>query len=88
MGASTLISVHKPSRARTVPRCRTARDAPPADHNQMFRPHGTTKMLPSAVPVMQAIATYLVPLMVGARRGKSSDVAKLRQTLQKDKTKQ
>ena len=54
----------------------------------MFTPHGTTKMLPFAMPVMQAIATYLVPLMVGARRGKSSGVAKLRRTLQKDKTKQ
>jgi cytochrome c oxidase subunit 1 len=36
-------------------------------YNQMFTLHGTTMMFLFAVPVMQAIATYLVPLMIGAR---------------------
>ena len=36
-------------------------------YNQLFTMHGTTMMFLFAVPVMQAMATYLVPLMVGAR---------------------
>ena len=35
--------------------------------NQLFTMHGTTMMFLFAVPVMQAMATYLVPLMIGAR---------------------
>jgi cytochrome c oxidase subunit 1 len=34
---------------------------------QLFTMHGTTMMFLFAVPVMQAFAVYLVPLMVGAR---------------------
>jgi cytochrome c oxidase subunit 1 len=36
-------------------------------YNQLFTMHGTTMMFLFAVPVMQAMAVYLVPLMVGAR---------------------
>jgi cytochrome c oxidase subunit 1 len=36
-------------------------------YNQLFSVHGTTMMFLFAVPVMQAMAVYLVPLMVGAR---------------------
>src|SRR3954471_4618404 len=36
-------------------------------YNQVFSMHGTTMMFLFAVPVMQAIAIYLVPLMVGTR---------------------
>ncbi|MDB5953784.1 cytochrome c oxidase subunit I [Ramlibacter sp.] len=36
-------------------------------YNQVFTMHGTTMMFLFAVPVMQAVAIYLVPLMVGAR---------------------
>jgi len=36
-------------------------------YNQLFTMHGTTMMFLFAVPVMQAFAVYLVPLMVGAR---------------------
>jgi cytochrome c oxidase subunit I+III len=36
-------------------------------YNQMFTMHGSTMMFLFAVPVMQAVATYLVPLMIGAR---------------------
>jgi cytochrome c oxidase subunit 1 len=36
-------------------------------YNQLFTMHGTTMMFLFAVPVMQAVASYLVPLMVGAR---------------------
>jgi cytochrome c oxidase subunit 1 len=36
-------------------------------YNQIFTMHGTTMMFLFAVPVMQAIAIYLVPLMIGAR---------------------
>jgi hypothetical protein len=36
-------------------------------YNQVFTMHGTTMMFLFAVPVMQAMAVYLVPLMVGAR---------------------
>jgi cytochrome c oxidase subunit I+III len=39
----------------------------PDFYNQLFTMHGTTMMFLFAVPVMQAVATYLVPLMVGAR---------------------
>jgi cytochrome c oxidase subunit 1 len=39
----------------------------PVLYNQLFTMHGTTMMFLFAVPVMQAIATYLVPLMIGAR---------------------
>jgi cytochrome c oxidase subunit 1 len=36
-------------------------------YNQLFSMHGTTMMFLFAVPVMQAMAVYLVPLMVGTR---------------------
>jgi heme/copper-type cytochrome/quinol oxidase subunit 1 len=36
-------------------------------YNQLFTMHGTTMMFLFAVPVMQAVAAYLVPLMIGAR---------------------
>jgi cytochrome c oxidase subunit 1 len=39
----------------------------PERYNQLFTMHGTTMMFLFAVPVMQAIAIYLVPLMIGAR---------------------
>jgi cytochrome c oxidase subunit I+III len=39
----------------------------PDAYNQAFTMHGTTMMFLFAVPVMQAVATYLVPLMIGAR---------------------
>jgi cytochrome c oxidase subunit 1 len=36
-------------------------------YNQLFTVHGTTMMFLFAVPVMQAMATYLLPLMLGSR---------------------
>jgi cytochrome c oxidase subunit 1 len=36
-------------------------------YNQIFTMHGTTMMFLFAVPVIQATAVYLVPLMVGTR---------------------
>ena len=36
-------------------------------YNQMFTMHGTTMMFLFAVPVMEGMGIYLVPLMVGAR---------------------
>ncbi|WP_251031291.1 cytochrome c oxidase subunit I [Paraburkholderia strydomiana] len=39
----------------------------PELYNQLFTIHGTTMMFLFAVPVMQAVATWLVPLMIGAR---------------------
>ncbi|MFL6582439.1 MAG: cytochrome c oxidase subunit I [Burkholderiales bacterium] len=36
-------------------------------YNQLFTVHGTTMMFIFAVPVMQAMGLYLVPLMVGTR---------------------
>ncbi len=36
-------------------------------YNQLFSMHGTTMMFLFAVPVMQAVAGYLIPLMIGAR---------------------
>jgi cytochrome c oxidase subunit I+III len=36
-------------------------------YNQLFTVHGTAMMFLFAVPVMQAMAVYLVPLMVGSR---------------------
>jgi cytochrome c oxidase subunit I+III len=36
-------------------------------YNQVFSMHGSTMMFLFAVPVMQAVGMYLVPLMVGAR---------------------
>jgi cytochrome c oxidase subunit 1 len=36
-------------------------------YNQIFTMHGSTMMFLFAVPVMQAVAIYLVPLMIGAR---------------------
>ncbi|HZV62814.1 MAG TPA: cytochrome c oxidase subunit I [Methylophilaceae bacterium] len=36
-------------------------------YNQLFSLHGTTMMFLFAVPVMQAVAIYLLPLMLGAR---------------------
>jgi cytochrome c oxidase subunit I+III len=39
----------------------------PAVYNQLFTVHGTAMMFLFAVPVMQAVAGFLVPLMIGAR---------------------
>ncbi len=39
----------------------------PALYNQLFTMHGTTMMFLFAVPVMQALAVYLLPLMLGTR---------------------
>lgn len=39
----------------------------PEAYNQIFTMHGTTMMFLFAVPVMEAFAVYLVPLMVGTR---------------------
>ncbi|MGV7210674.1 cytochrome c oxidase subunit I [Oxalobacteraceae bacterium A2-2] len=39
----------------------------PRLYNQLFTMHGTTMMFLFAVPVMQAVAVYLTPLMIGAR---------------------
>jgi cytochrome c oxidase subunit I+III len=36
-------------------------------YNQLFTMHGTTMMFLFAVPVMQTMATYLLPLMLGTR---------------------
>lgn len=36
-------------------------------YNQIFTMHGTTMMFLFAVPVMQAVSVYLVPLMIGTR---------------------
>jgi cytochrome c oxidase subunit 1 len=36
-------------------------------YNQIFTMHGSTMMFLFAVPVMEAVAVYLVPLMVGTR---------------------
>jgi cytochrome c oxidase subunit 1 len=36
-------------------------------YNQIFTMHGSTMMFLFAVPVMQAMSVYLVPLMIGAR---------------------
>ncbi|MFL6620234.1 MAG: cytochrome c oxidase subunit I [Povalibacter sp.] len=36
-------------------------------YNQLFTMHGSTMMFLFAVPIMEGIAVYLVPLMVGAR---------------------
>ena len=37
-------------------------------YNQIFSMHGTTMMFLFAVPVMQAMAVYLIPLMMGTRQ--------------------
>jgi cytochrome c oxidase subunit I len=39
----------------------------PARYNQMFTMHGTTMMFLFAVPVMEGMGIYLVPLMLGTR---------------------
>ena len=39
----------------------------PDFYNQLFSTHGTTMMFLFAVPVMQGLGVYFVPLMVGAR---------------------
>jgi cytochrome c oxidase subunit I len=39
----------------------------PDTYDALFTLHGTTMMFLFAVPVMQAVAGYLVPLMIGAR---------------------
>jgi cytochrome c oxidase subunit I len=39
----------------------------PDRYNQLFTMHGTTMMFLFAVPVMEAMAVYLVPLMIGTR---------------------
>ena len=36
-------------------------------YNQIFTMHGTTMMFPFAVPIMQGLGVYLIPLMVGTR---------------------
>ena len=40
-------------------------------YNQFFTTHGTTMMFLFAVPVMEGIGLYLVPLMVGTRTSRS-----------------
>src|SRR6201747_1485351 len=44
-----------------------ARFIGPDRYNQIFTMHGTNMMFLFAVPVMEAMAVYLVPLMVGTR---------------------
>ncbi|RUM24185.1 cytochrome c oxidase subunit I [Rhizobium vallis] len=44
-----------------------ARFIGPDRYNQIFSMHGTNMMFLFAVPVMEAMAVYLVPLMVGTR---------------------
>ncbi|HVY59532.1 MAG TPA: cytochrome c oxidase subunit I [Xanthobacteraceae bacterium] len=44
-----------------------ARVLAPETYNQLFTMHGSTMMFLFAVPVMEAFAVYLVPLMVGTR---------------------
>ena len=44
-----------------------ARFIGPDRYNQIFTMHGATMMFLFAVPVMEAMAVYLVPLMVGTR---------------------
>jgi heme/copper-type cytochrome/quinol oxidase subunit 1 len=39
----------------------------PDFYNQLFSLHGTTMMFLFAVPIMEAMALYLVPLMIGTR---------------------
>ena len=39
----------------------------PDRYNQLFSMHGTAMMFLFAVPIMEAVAIYMVPLMVGAR---------------------
>ncbi len=39
----------------------------PDRYNQLFTTHGTTMMFLFAVPIMQAIGVYFLPLMIGAR---------------------
>ena len=39
----------------------------PDTYNQLFSVHGTAMMFLFAVPVMEAVALYLIPLMVGTR---------------------
>jgi cytochrome c oxidase subunit 1 len=39
----------------------------PDSYNQIFTMHGTTMMFLFAVPVMEAVAVFIVPLMVGSR---------------------
>ena len=39
----------------------------PDRYNQIFTMHGTTMMFLFAVPVMEAVALYFVPLMIGTR---------------------
>src|SRR3954468_5574741 len=39
----------------------------PDRYNQLFSMHGSMMMFLFAVPVMEAVAVYIVPLMVGAR---------------------
>ena len=36
-------------------------------YNQVFTTHGSTMMFLFAVPVMQAVAMFLIPLMIGSR---------------------
>ena len=39
----------------------------PDRYNQIFTTHGTTMMFLFAVPMMEGMAIYLVPLMLGTR---------------------
>jgi cytochrome c oxidase subunit 1 len=39
----------------------------PDRYNQLFSMHGTSMMFLFAVPIMEAVAVYIVPLMVGTR---------------------
>jgi heme/copper-type cytochrome/quinol oxidase subunit 1 len=45
----------------------------PDFYNQLFTMHGTAMMFLFAVPVMQGMAIYLVPLMIGTRIRRSRE---------------
>src|SRR4051812_35649761 len=44
-----------------------ARFLSPDLYNQVFTVHGTNMMFLFAVPIMEAIAIYVIPLMIGTR---------------------
>lgn len=39
----------------------------PEQYNQLFSTHGTTMMFLFAVPIMQGVGLYFVPLLIGTR---------------------
>ena len=64
-----LLHPRRPARARDAHAARAPRRrlVGPDMYNELFTMHGTTMMFLFAVPVMQAVAGYLIPLMIGAR---------------------